>query len=49
MKKVCDPEFCKIGDFNEAIAVRDGKDCDEDFRYTSINKNRNPSSNTDEN
>ena len=37
----------KKGDFNEAIAVRDGKACDEDLRY--LNKNRNPSSKPDDN
>ena len=39
--------FDKIVDFNEYIAVADGKLCDGDFRY--LHKNRNPSSNTEEN
>ena len=37
----------KIVDFNEFIAVTDGKLCDGGFRY--LHKNRNPSSNTEEN
>ena len=39
--------FDKIVDFNEFLAVADGKLCDGGFRY--LHKNRNPSSNTEEN
>ena len=39
--------FDEIVDFNEFIAVADGKLCDGGLRY--LHKNRNPSSNTEEN
>ena len=39
--------FDKIVDFNEFLAVADGKLGDGGFRY--LHKNRNPSSNTEEN